>query len=85
MFHLIILIQIKIIYAGLFGIAQGLDQILLSAKILKDENIQMILIGDGPEKDNLNDLKSKLDLKNISFVAPQKRDKGYNRLFKSYS
>jgi colanic acid biosynthesis glycosyl transferase WcaI len=41
------------VYAGLHGIAQGLDQVLDAAIELKDETIQFVLVGEGPEKARL--------------------------------
>src|SRR5207248_6224879 len=40
-----------VMYAGLHGIAQGLEQILKAAALLRDENIQFVFLGDGPEKE----------------------------------
>jgi glycosyltransferase involved in cell wall biosynthesis len=43
-----------IVYAGLFGIAQGLGLILDVARMLKDNlEIVFLLVGDGPEKKHL--------------------------------
>ena len=46
--------KFSIVYAGLHGIAQGLDQVLSSAKIIQSKgyDIQFIFIGDGQK--NLN-------------------------------
>ena len=51
----------------------GIYKINLS-NYLKDENLQIILIGDGPEKDKLKNFQLELNLENISFIAPQKRE-----------
>ena len=61
------------VYAGLHGLAQGLDQIVLAAKILSKSNfdLQFIFIGDGLEKERLIKLSKSLKLDNISFVDPQ--------------
>ncbi len=43
-----------LLYAGLHGLAQGLDQILEAAKELQAcENYRFVFIGDGPEKQKL--------------------------------
>jgi colanic acid biosynthesis glycosyl transferase WcaI len=65
------------IYTGLHGIAQGLDQIIELALMSKKNNqdIQFILIGDGPEKSSLIDRAKKLDLNNITFIDPIEREK----------
>lgn len=61
-----------VVYAGLHGIAQGLDQIINAALYLKKTtpNLQIILIGDGSEKKKLIDLSVDLKLENITFVDP---------------
>lgn len=56
-------------FAGRLGYAQGLDSILKAAKIVqeKDSTIQFLLVGDGPEKQNLVDLSKELGLTNTLF------------------
>src|SRR5262249_20943455 len=40
-----------VLYAGLHGLAQGLEQVLQAAAILKGQDgFRFVLIGDGPEK-----------------------------------
>ncbi len=51
-------------YIGTHGLAHGLDFILKSAGKL-DENILIILLGDGAEKAKLVALKEKLGVKNV--------------------
>lgn len=61
----------QIIYAGLHGLAQGLDQILLAAQKLQlTEDIGFTFIGDGPEKQKLMQLSKDLGLKNTRFLDP---------------
>lgn len=58
-----------IIYAGSFGIANNLDQMIDAAQILKDQTkLHFIFIGDGPHKDNLKKRAASLD--NVSFFGP---------------
>ncbi|WP_273832118.1 glycosyltransferase family 4 protein [Guptibacillus sedimenti] len=56
-------------FAGRLGYAQGLDSILKAAKIVQEKNstIQFLLVGDGPEKQNLVDLSRELGLTNTLF------------------
>ena len=64
------------LYAGLHGLAQGLDQILSAALMLQDQqNIVFVFIGDGPEKKSLQEIAHNLNLKNIRFIdsVPQKQ------------
>ncbi len=47
-----------ILYAGIFGYAQGLEVILYAADKIKNiSNIKFILLGDGPEKEKLIEIK----------------------------
>ena len=62
---------IKVMYAGLHGIAQGLDLLIESATRLTNyPGIEFIFIGDGPEKQNLLKQASSLGLKNVTFLDP---------------
>ena len=59
------------VYAGLHGIAQGLDQILEAAARLKDlETLAVVLIGDGPVKAELAARSRALGLTRVRFVDP---------------
>ncbi len=62
-------------YAGLHGLAQGLEQILESANVLRpDDNIVFHLIGDGPEKQKLVALARQQNLANVRFFAALSSD-----------
>ncbi len=60
-----------LLYAGIIGYAQGLDVILKSAQALKNydshRQIKFVLLGDGPEKQRLIEIKNKLNLDNVYF------------------
>lgn len=59
-----------ILYAGLHGLAQGLEQILWAAqKLLLAERIDFTFVGDGPEKQQLILLAKDLNLNNVRFLA----------------
>jgi glycosyltransferase involved in cell wall biosynthesis len=59
------------VYAGLHGIAQGLDQVLDAAAMLQDmKDLSIVLIGDGPEKKTLVKHARLSNLKNIRFLDP---------------
>jgi glycosyltransferase involved in cell wall biosynthesis len=63
------------IYAGLHGIAQGLEQILQAADQLRDIlDLHFVLVGDGPEKINLMKMKESLNLSNVTFLDAVPRD-----------
>lgn len=62
--------KLVVFYAGLHGLAQGLDQIIEAARALKTEpRIQFVLMGDGPEKNSLIEQANLLP--NISFLDPR--------------
>lgn len=59
------------LYAGLHGLAQGLDQLILAADMLRGEpGLEIVLIGDGPQKQELVETARRRDLKNIHFLDP---------------
>jgi len=59
-------------YAGIHGIAQGLEVIINAAEIVKnEENIQFIFVGDGPEKQDLINMVKEKDLTNVTFLPLQ--------------
>ncbi len=58
-----------VLYAGIIGIAQGLDIILKAAAQLKDKpSVKFVLLGNGPEKERLMQLKTQMQLTNVLFV-----------------
>ncbi|HWY13134.1 MAG TPA: glycosyltransferase family 4 protein [Bacteroidia bacterium] len=57
------------LYAGIIGIAQGLEIILQAAKLVKDKTaIKFVLLGNGHEKQRLVELKQKNNLNNVIFI-----------------
>jgi colanic acid biosynthesis glycosyl transferase WcaI len=62
------------LYAGLHGIAQGLDQVLRAAAMLRDiEGLRIVLIGEGPEKAALLRAAKERGLANVAFLDPVPR------------
>lgn len=60
-----------VLYVGLHGLAQGLDQIVNAANRLRDtEDVVFVMVGDGPMKKNLVRRANALGLKNLHFVDP---------------
>jgi glycosyltransferase involved in cell wall biosynthesis len=58
-----------LIYAGIIGHAQGLEVILHAAKLLKNKkDIKFIILGSGPEKEKLINLKIEMNLDNVLFL-----------------
>jgi colanic acid biosynthesis glycosyl transferase WcaI len=63
-----------VLYAGNLGFSQGLDDLLLAAQQLMDKpNIQIVLVGDGPSRDELVRLAQRLGLNNVAFIPFQPR------------
>lgn len=61
--------EFHFLYAGLHGLAQGLDQVLLAfGKLPQGRQIHLTLIGDGPEKKNLESLARTMILENVTFL-----------------
>ncbi|WP_408955102.1 glycosyltransferase family 4 protein [Natroniella sp. ANB-PHB2] len=68
--------KFTIVYAGLHGLAQGLEVIVETAKRLKEyDDIEFVLIGDGPKKESLIKLAERYNLNNIKFVPLQPKEK----------
>lgn len=64
-----------VLYTGLHGIAQGLDQLLVAAQRLNScSGLRFVLIGDGPEKKTLMTRARELDLSNVRFLDPRPAD-----------
>ena len=64
------------VYAGIHGVAQGLETLLEAAVLLKDHpDVHFLLIGDGPKKKDLLDLSRHLDLTNLTFLPEQPRER----------
>lgn len=64
-----------VLYAGILGHAQALEVILKAAAFLKQETaIKFVLVGDGPQKDFLQEMKASQQLDNVSFLPNQSRE-----------
>ena len=62
------------VYAGLHGIAQGLDQVLDAASLVRNGPLRIVLVGDGPEKARLERRSRELDLSNLRFLEARSRE-----------
>lgn len=61
--------DIVFLYAGIIGIAQGLEIILEAAKKLKERtHYKFVLLGNGPEKQKLLEQKQHKKLENVIFI-----------------
>lgn len=64
-----------IVYAGIHGIAQGLETVLYAADRLRARpRVHFLFIGEGPRKAELLALKAELDLPNVTMLAAQPRE-----------
>ena len=61
-------------YAGSIGLANDLTTFVLSAKYILDDDISLVLVGDGEEKQKLMDIAKKENLKNVIFLDPIPKD-----------
>lgn len=59
-----------ITYVGAHGVANHLQQILEAGKKLEDTNVLFLLIGQGMEKNKLQELSLTMDVKNVRFIDP---------------
>jgi len=65
-----------ILYAGIVGHAQGLETIIHTAELLKEQNqIKFIILGSGPEKEKLQALKSEKNLNSVFFFDAQPKSR----------
>ena len=61
--------EFVILYAGLHGLAQGLDQILDAASELESQpGYRFVFIGDGPHKQKLMAQAENANLRNVTFL-----------------
>lgn len=61
-------------YAGSIGKVNCIDQIIISANYLKNENVAFVIVGDGPLKDLMIELTNKYNLTNVYFHDEVKRE-----------
>jgi glycosyltransferase involved in cell wall biosynthesis len=70
-----------VLYGGNHGMAQGLDVAIKAAAILKeDKRYYFLLVGDGPEKEMLQEMAARLRLKNVEFIPT----KPHNEIIEFY-
>jgi len=64
-----------VLYAGILGHAQGLEVILKAASITcKETRIKWVLVGAGPVKTEMLNMKKELGLENVYFFDPVSKD-----------
>jgi glycosyltransferase involved in cell wall biosynthesis len=64
-----------VIYAGIHGLAQNLETLLLTARELVDQpKIHFLMIGEGPKKSELMTIASSYILPNLTFLPEKPRE-----------
>ncbi|WP_051155369.1 glycosyltransferase family 4 protein [Noviherbaspirillum massiliense] len=57
-------------YAGTHGLANALDGLLDAAKLLVDQPVDFLLVGQGPDKHRLQQRAREMELNNVHFLDP---------------
>ena len=66
--------KFAVVYAGIHGLAQGLEVVISAAELLRTEKgIQFVFIGEGPEKPMLMELVKEKKLENVTFLPIQSK------------
>jgi glycosyltransferase involved in cell wall biosynthesis len=59
-------------YAGIHGIAQGLESVVEAAKLLQDDpDFHFLFVGEGPKRAELAALATRLELNNLTLLPEQ--------------
>jgi len=65
-----------VLYAGIHGIAQGLESVVETARQLQDRpGIHFLFVGDGPKKAEIAALVAQLGLPNLTLLPEQPRER----------
>ena len=65
-------------YIGTLGIAHGLDFIIRSAKIIKDQSVHILLMGEGAKKHELQNMVTDEKIHNVTILDAVKKDEVIN-------
>lgn len=57
-------------YSGNHGISNSLDTLLQAAKVMRNEKVSFVLVGNGPEKPTLRRWAHTENLQNVYFIDP---------------
>ncbi len=56
-------------YAGLLGVAQGLHTLIEAARLMQDEPVHFVLVGDGPVRKQLEKMIREYGLSNVTLTG----------------
>jgi glycosyltransferase involved in cell wall biosynthesis len=65
--------RVVVLYAGSLGLSNRVDVLVRAAGLVGDTPVQVVVVGQGPEKEALKHLAAELQLANVSFPAPMSR------------
>ncbi len=64
-----------VLYAGIIGIAQGMEQLCdVVYKMKSNKNVQFVFIGEGPVKSTVNKIKQEKSLNNLTLLDEVSRE-----------
>ena len=66
--------KFTVLYSGNMGLAQGLETVIQAANILQKYPIDFCFVGDGVKVQSLEAKSKQMDLDNVSFLPPQKKE-----------
>ena len=66
--------KFTVLYSGNMGLAQGLETLIKTAKILQKYPIHFCFVGNGVKLQSLKAKSKLMDLDNVSFFPTQKKD-----------
>ena len=67
------------VYAGNLGVKQGLDVLIEAARLLRNRQIQIVICGDGAQREVLAEQARRLELPNVTML-PLQQGADYNSL-----
>jgi glycosyltransferase involved in cell wall biosynthesis len=66
--------QFLVVYAGIHGVAQGLETVLDTARQFRAvPDVHFLFVGEGPKKGELLDLRNRLKLDNVTMLTERAR------------
>ena len=66
--------KFTVLYSGNMGLAQGLETVIQAANILQKYPIDFCFVGNGVKMQSLEAKSKQMDLDNVSFLPPQKKE-----------